>query len=76
MGNRTELSFLTVPMFLGVKHAKVTREDEDGVSGFDMKAADFLIYFEEVPARCVRSGSDWWLNKVTRPTLVGTFVIT
>lgn len=41
MGNKTELSFLTVPTFLGVRYAKVTREDEDETGGFDMKAVDF-----------------------------------
>jgi translation elongation factor EF-1beta len=42
MGNKTELSFLTVPIFFGVKYAKVTREvAEDTAGEFDMKAADF-----------------------------------
>jgi hypothetical protein len=52
MGNKTELSFLTVPRFLWVKYAKVTREGEDEGGGFDMKMADYfgtigLFYSEE-----------------------------
>jgi hypothetical protein len=42
MGNKTELSFLTVPRFLWVKDAKVTREDDDEAGGFDMKTADYF----------------------------------
>lgn len=41
MGNKTELSFLTVPIFFEVKYAKVTRGGEDTAGEFDMKAADF-----------------------------------
>lgn len=42
MGNKTELSFLTVPRFLWVKDANVTREGEDEAGGFDMKTADYF----------------------------------